>query len=552
MGEATPQSRWLFGPVPDLFLGCGLGYAVVFALLWAEGPRIAQVLPLGLMPLLLLLTGTPHYGATLLRVYEERESRRKYAFFTVWLSLALALAFVVSLHWVVLGSILLTLYFNWNPWHYGGQNYGLALMFLHRCGVPVDARTKQLLYACFLLSALLAIVEMNGGARGALYAPEDAGATKVIGPAFRFVPLGIPREIRQLLMAVGLVAYLGCSVAAFLRLKRGARWRDLGPSALLVVTQSLWFVVPAAMRLWGAGRGVFPLSNEHYLYTFMWIALGHAVQYLWVTSYYAKREGRLGRKSLYFAKCVLAGAAIWHVPALLFAPAAFGSVSYSDGLRLLIAAVVNLHHFVLDGAIWKLRDGSVASKLLRPPAADERAAIDAGGGLGWRRPAVWAAGALGLVLAVVGTWEREFGVRQAAERGDVIRLQRAARRLAFIGQDEAAVHRTLGEIELRRGRLELAIREFDKSLAIKRHPKVYFQKGSLYARERNWGAAADAFEAAYEIDPAPVKLVSHLSRALVRAGRAERAEEVLREALDRHPDDPALVALLEQVEQVSP
>ena len=32
---------------------------------------------------------------------------------------------------------------------------------------------------------------------------------------------------------------------------------------------------------------------------------------------------------------------------------------------LLVASVVNLHHFVLDGAIWKLRDGRVARVLLR-------------------------------------------------------------------------------------------------------------------------------------------------------------------------------------------
>ena len=26
--------RWLFGPAPDLLLGCGLGYAVVFVAFW--------------------------------------------------------------------------------------------------------------------------------------------------------------------------------------------------------------------------------------------------------------------------------------------------------------------------------------------------------------------------------------------------------------------------------------------------------------------------------------------------------------------------------------
>jgi hypothetical protein len=36
------------------------------------------------------------------------------------------------------------------------------------------------------------------------------------------------------------------------------------------------------------------------------------------------------------------------------------------GLGLLTASIVNLHHFVLDGAIWTLRDGRVARMLLRP------------------------------------------------------------------------------------------------------------------------------------------------------------------------------------------
>ena len=113
MGAASPAaSRWLYGPLPDLVLGCGLGYAAVFALLWGAGGAVAQALPLGLMPLVLLVSGTPHYGATLLRVYEERESRRKYFFFSVVVSALLAAAFVASLHWYALGSLLLTLYFT--------------------------------------------------------------------------------------------------------------------------------------------------------------------------------------------------------------------------------------------------------------------------------------------------------------------------------------------------------------------------------------------------------------------------------------------------------
>ena len=46
-------------------------------------------------------------------------------------------------HLPALGTFLVTLYLTWSPWHYTGQNYGLAVMFLRRSGVEVDARTKR-------------------------------------------------------------------------------------------------------------------------------------------------------------------------------------------------------------------------------------------------------------------------------------------------------------------------------------------------------------------------------------------------------------------------
>jgi hypothetical protein len=39
----------------------------------------------------------PHYGATLLRVYEERRDRRAYAIFSLWATAVIAAAFTTSL-----------------------------------------------------------------------------------------------------------------------------------------------------------------------------------------------------------------------------------------------------------------------------------------------------------------------------------------------------------------------------------------------------------------------------------------------------------------------
>jgi hypothetical protein len=49
-----------------------------------------------LAPLLVLLFSTPHYGATILRVYEQRAERRRYAVFSVWATLAIAAWFVAA------------------------------------------------------------------------------------------------------------------------------------------------------------------------------------------------------------------------------------------------------------------------------------------------------------------------------------------------------------------------------------------------------------------------------------------------------------------------
>ena len=64
----TARSGWLFGPGPDLLLGCGGLYIAIFALLVLAGDQMLALIPLGLLPLLTLFTGTPHVGATLLHM----------------------------------------------------------------------------------------------------------------------------------------------------------------------------------------------------------------------------------------------------------------------------------------------------------------------------------------------------------------------------------------------------------------------------------------------------------------------------------------------------
>jgi len=240
---ATARGRWLFGPLPDLLLGCGLAYLIVFAILCVAGPDMRALFPPGLLVLGSLLAGTPHYGATLLRVYERREDRRAYTIFAVWATLLIAAAFVVGARNAAVASVLFTIYVTWNAWHYTGQNYGIALMFLGRRNVTIAPREKRLLYATFVLSYLLVFVSIHSGS-GAGYAPQAEAGVSV-----RFLSLGIPPALGDALLGglTGIyVAALGSAVVLLRR--RAAGWSDLGPAAVLVLVQAVWFVVPTLAR----------------------------------------------------------------------------------------------------------------------------------------------------------------------------------------------------------------------------------------------------------------------------------------------------------------
>ena len=94
--QSQQRIAWLFGPWPDLLFGCGLLYALTFGLFLVSGSEIRSAQPSLIFPLLIFGISMPHYGATLLRVYERRRDRRAYALFSVWATLGLAALFVAT------------------------------------------------------------------------------------------------------------------------------------------------------------------------------------------------------------------------------------------------------------------------------------------------------------------------------------------------------------------------------------------------------------------------------------------------------------------------
>jgi hypothetical protein len=535
---ASRPSRWLFGPVPDLLFGCGLAYMAVFVGLALAGPGVTSWLPASILPLLTVVAGGPHYGATLLRAYEREEDRTKYRNVTVLATLALAAVFLLSLRLHLLGTLVVTLYLLWSPWHYSGQNYGLALMFLGRRCISPPPTLKRLIRASFVLSFLLVIVQLNGENPAASYAPGISKASSdPTAPLYTQLSLGIPAPVQSALFFALLVAYLGALGASGVALLRRGSLRDLLPALAIVATQALWFSLPAIARHASLSFGLVPLDADFAVYTFHYIAAAHGIQYVWVTLYFHRKTHARSRMSFFYGKSMMAGQLLWGLPALVFAPIMIGSFSYSGDVALLVASTVNLHHFVLDGAIWRLRDDRVGQVLVsEAPAAPTPLGE---GRRSWLAPVLLGIGAVFVVSQIMNALEGH-AFASALERREISRAEQALDRLGLFASDAYDARLELGMRAREVGDLDAAIRSFERSAQLRPNPVAWYEKAHVHVLRSEWGLAADGFEGAYALAPFPPSYSAEFVDALRRAGRRERAIAVLNAESRKFPQSPEL------------
>ncbi len=524
MTAAAPSGRrWMFGPVPDLLFGCGVLYALAFGAQLAAGDSMRSLLPYALLPFLSLLLGAPHYGATLLRVFDARETNGRFVRFTVVLTVACLALFALGLRDFAIGSLIVTVYITWSPWHYSGQNYGVGLAFLRRRGVEIDPLLRRLLYGAILCSYLLTVLALHGADPSGAYAPVSYKGT-----AYQLLPLNLSRAWVDPLFLLCTVAFVVSSLWAALLLLRRAAPSLLLPTALVFGTQTLWFVAPSVGRHWGLFNGIDPLAPGNAAYTLMWVAVGHFLQYLWFTTFFAvTAEPGLG-KVRYLGKALLAGGAIWVLPTLLFAPGLLGKLPYDFGLAVMAAAMVNIHHFILDGMIWKTRSSGPLTRLLAGPERPEPASLEMGPR--WAPWLVWVGGAACLAVAFIGYWESEFGFRQAAAQNDAARYRQAAERVAWIGRQSPKHHLALAKLATRRGDDAGARRELEESLALFPTADAWSALAAWHERASQREEAASAYQKALALEPDDVNALYRLGLLWLQLGEPGKARDVLARA----------------------
>jgi hypothetical protein len=281
-----------------------------------------------------------HYAATYRRAYASWDIVRAHPYVTLVAPVVLAAAAGAALRWPRgIAPLYFLAYVLWSGYHYSRQSVGIAALYPLRQGSPLDAGEKRLLalplYASWLLS-LVAFLQPGAGGRS---------------PAHTYVRASYPGlELgRWALIAAG--AVLVASALALVRLARARARRD-------VPLPAESYVVLAAQVVWFVG-GVFDL-----LFAALLVPVFHSVQYLALTSWHHAKSHPGGSRVRLLAVYGVTLLAVWlgldHGSRMLLA-----TCGVDPTLAVAtIATFVNLHHFLLDGRIWRLREQRVRESFL--------------------------------------------------------------------------------------------------------------------------------------------------------------------------------------------
>ena len=339
---ADASSRY-FVNAPFDFLAIGGASLIVYALFLFDRRIASSPHVVALAAFLVWICNWPHFASTSYRLYRTKANVRQYPLTATVIPLLMFGAVIASYSSPgAVAPLLVKLYLLWSPYHFSAQTIGITLLYARRCGFTVNELERKALAGFVFLTFIVANARAEvGTGRGSFYGVS-------------FPTLGLHAWVPNLL-EVAMWVCGGAFVA--LLVWRVIRGRGLIPPIVLLptVAQAAWFVqvVP----------GAHPLNYVALVPFF------HSLQYLliaWGVQMKETLDEKRSRPSVAFVAgetarwavvCFAGGATLfWLLPHI---GAHFGrSYAFSSAV---ILAVVQLHHFFVDGVIWKLKNPRVQS-----------------------------------------------------------------------------------------------------------------------------------------------------------------------------------------------
>lgn len=312
----------------------------------------------GIVLLSQVLFNYPHFIASYRLLYQSREIIRRY----LWASIYLPIVLVSYILFSLIQPLIFGEPFNIKYWHfadlistsylavhYTGQAWGMVASFSYLGGTPLTKLERYAVRATLYVFLLWHIAIANVVApEYTIFFPWAAGSLNWL------------LEITTVLAHVGIAAFIVAIVSVARRFQR------VPPLAMIVPVPVLYFGYLILMR----GReGI------------MLLQLAHALQYL-----IFPLRVEINRSSVSSSRQRLLHVVVYVVGIVVVGNLVFVGTSSIPSqpvyfAAILLGAMVNIHHFYIDGCVWKISTPEVRSDLfkhLAPAKATQRAVSMAG------------------------------------------------------------------------------------------------------------------------------------------------------------------------------
>jgi hypothetical protein len=286
----------------------------------------------------LWLLAFPHVIATFTRLVFDSESFRRHRFLAVGLPPLMAAAIAAVVLWKGYEPIV-TLYFYWQWLHYTRQSHGLERILWHKTAGPAaGAHAGRWLLHLVALWGLL----------NRCHQAQPAFLTMTLA----WLP--VPGWLVALAGAAALAAFVVWLPSAWAAGANAAR------HTAFVLSHVAVFVV---------GYGLVPDVSHGWLVVNIW----HNAQYMMIVWYFNATRFRAGvdpqhaflstisqpRHVLLFVVVCLGLSAALYLPLHYVVPAAVGGFP----VAVVLAQLLNFHHYVVDSRVWRLRQPAVRAGL---------------------------------------------------------------------------------------------------------------------------------------------------------------------------------------------
>ena len=294
-----------------------------------------------------LIVNYPHFSATVYRLYQSPDNIRQFPV-TAWVVPLVICGAVAASLWQpdVIAPYFLMLFLLWCPYHYSGQTIGLTMVYARRAGFQIGRRERMALSAFVFAAFICGVIRFQrNGSNGAF--------TDFYGMPLPAFPLPDWMDsAAQAVMWTGALVFLGF---AFVRCR--AQKREVPPIVLLpALTHFVWFVPGAGLKSFWIVIPFFHSLQDLLIALVMQLKVrigGAGGEQSW---------RRVGAEAWRWGSRNILGGMLLFIGL----PAAFSwlPLPVLTTTAGILAAAVNVHHFFVDGVIWKLRDTATSSALM--------------------------------------------------------------------------------------------------------------------------------------------------------------------------------------------